>query len=389
MKLEIIKFDHFGRGIAKDNDKIVFVQNALPREIVDVIITNLKKNYSEAKINKIIKESKDRIPSICPFYEKCGGCQFLHTNYEVEKQFKINKACEVLGRCDHFYATEKLNYRNKCTLHYIGNDVGYYQKGTNKVIKINHCYLVHDLINMVIKDISSISFKQSGEIIIKANNQKLLLNINGNITEDNLQKLNYVDTIIYNNKLIKGDGYLIEKINGKDFIITSKAFFQVNLEGLQHILEIINRFIQKVQIQKVLDLYSGTGLWGILISDKVDNVIAVEVNKEACQNALENIKRNNIHNIKVINGKVEDYIDNFSNIDLVIVDPPRCGLDNKTREYLKRISSKYIIYISCDIQTLKRDLQNLMEKYDLLEVNLVDMFKRTYHVESVCLLSRK
>lgn len=389
MKLEIIKFDHFGRGIAKDNDKIVFVQNALPREIVDVIITNSKKNYSEAKINKIIKESKDRIPSICPFYEKCGGCQFLHTNYEVEKQFKINKACEVLGRCDHFYATEKLNYRNKCTLHYIGNDVGYYQEGTNKVIRINHCYLVHDLINRVIKDISSISFKQSGEIIIKANNQKLLLNINGNITEDNLQKLNYVDTIIYNNKLIKGDGYLIEKINGKDFIITSKAFFQVNLEGLQHILEIINRFIQKVQIQKVLDLYSGTGLWGILISDKVDNVIAVEVNKEACQNALENIKRNNIHNIKVINGKVEDYIDNFSNIDLVIVDPPRCGLDNKTREYLKRISSKYIIYISCDIQTLKRDLQNLMEKYDLLEVNLVDMFKRTYHCEVVTILERR
>ena len=136
-------------------------------------------------------------------------------------------------------------------------------------------------------------------------------------------------------------------------------------------------------------MYSGTSLWGILISDYVKKVTSVEINKESCNNALINIQRNEIDNIKVINGKVEDYIDTFKSIDLVIIDPPRSGIDKKTREYLKIINSKYIIYISCDMFTLKRDLEDLKEIYEIKDISLVDMFKRTYHVETVCLLCRK
>ena len=96
-----------------------------------------------------------------------------------------------------------------------------------------------------------------------------------------------------------------------------------------------------------------------------------------------------VNNIEVINGNVEDYIDKFKNIDLIIIDPPRSGLDKKTREYLKRINSKYIIYVSCDMQTLKRDLIDLNENYKIDNINLVDMFRGTYHCESICLLERK
>ena len=115
----------------------------------------------------------------------------------------------------------------------------------------------------------------------------------------------------------------------------------------------------------------------------------IEINKESCNNARVNIKNNDIKNIKVINGKVEDYIDRFNDIDLVITDPPRCGLDKKTINYFKNIRSKYFIYISCDMYTLKRDLKELGDIYDIKEINLVNMFKRTYHVETVCLLCRK
>ena len=159
--------------------------------------------------------------------------------------------------------------------------------------------------------------------------------------------------------------------------------------GLENINKIVQSYLINKNIKKVLDLYSGTGLWGILISDNVKNITAIEINKEACDNAKDNLLKNNISNVKIINGDVKDFIDNFKDIDLVITDPPRSGLDKKTIEYLKKIKSKYFIYISCDMLTLKRDLNDLEDIYQIEAINLVDMFKRTYHVETVCLLSLK
>ena len=117
MEIQITKFDHFGRGIGKINNKVVFVNKALPKEIVDISITKEKKNYYEGDINKIILESPFRVQPICPFYDKCGGCDFLHTTYEEEKDFKLAKGKELLGNVDTIYETKKLNYRNKVVLH--------------------------------------------------------------------------------------------------------------------------------------------------------------------------------------------------------------------------------------------------------------------------------
>lgn len=391
MKVSIIKFDHFGRGIGKINEKIVFVNRALPGEIVDVSVFNEKKNYLEGNIKGIIKEVNTRIKPICPYYDKCGGCNFLHTTYEVEKEFKTNKAKELLGKCDKFYETSNLNYRNKVTLHVKNKEIGFYEEKTDNIVNIDYCYLLNDKINKVIKDLNKIdlsmySFKK---IIIKTNYDKILLHIDSEVNSDFINKFNYVDTIVSEEKTIKGEGFIEEIINKKLFKITSNAFFQVNKNGLENINEVIQKFLKGKTINKALDLYSGTSLWGILISDKVKEIVSIEIDKEAVSNANDNIKNNHINNIKVINGDVASFIDEFNNIDLVIVDPPRSGLDKKTREYLKKINSKYIIYISCDMQTLKRDLEELKEIYSVNEINLVDMFKRTYHCESIVILERK
>ena len=391
MKVNIIKFDHFGRGIAKVDNKIVFVDKALPNEIVDISITNSKKNYQEGKINKIIKESDVRVKPICPYYDKCGGCNFLHTNYEIEKEFKLEKGKELLGKIDNFYETKELNYRNKVTLHVKNNKLGYYEDKSKKIVKIDYCYLLNDNLNKVIEDLNKIDLSKYNieTIIIKTNQNKILLEIDAIIDDDFINKFNYVETIISNNKIVKGTGYIEEIIDKIVFKITSKAFFQVNKNGLENINNIIKEFVKDKKLNKVLDLYSGTSLWGILISLYAKKVISIEINKEACLNANYNIVKNNINNIKVINGDVKDYIDSFNDIDLVIIDPPRSGLDKKTRDYLKKINSKYIIYISCDMQTLRRDLIEIKEKYDINSINLVDMFRGTYHVETVCLLCRK
>ena len=391
MEVNIIKFDHFGRGIGKINEKIVFVNKALPEELVDIDISNTKKNYLEGNINKVIIESKKRIEPICPYYDRCGGCTFLHVKDEVEKEFKIDKAKELLGQCDRFYETSNLNYRNKVTLHVKDNKIGLYEEKTKEIVNIDYCYLLNDKINKVINvlnkiDLSKYSLKT---IIIKCNQNKILLDVDNEIDDNFINKFDYVETIISNNKIVKGNGYIEEVIDGKKFKITSNAFFQVNKEGLENINKIIQEFLKNKNINSVLDLYSGTSLWGILVSNQVKEVVSIEINREATLNAKDNIKNNNIKNIKVINGDVAKYINEFHNIDLIIVDPPRSGLDKKTRDYLKEINSKYIIYISCDMQTLKRDLEELKVKYNVSSVNLVDMFKRTYHVESVCLLSRK
>ena len=391
MKVNIIKFDHFGRGLGKIDNKVIFINHALPSEIVDVDITNEKKNYKEGKINKIIKESNTRIKPVCPLFDKCGGCSFLHTTYEQEKEFKINKGKELLGKVDNFYETKDLNYRNKVTLHVKGNKIGFYKENSNDLVEVDYCYLLKDNINKAINDLKNIELSKYNikTIIIKSNQDKLLLDIDSVVDNDFVNKFNYVDTIISNKTIVKGNGFIEEEIDNKIFKITREAFFQVNKAGLLNINKIIKEFLKDKEINHVLDLYSGTSLWGILVSDYVNEVTSIEINKEASLNARDNIKKNNINNVNVINGDVANYIDKFKDIDLVIIDPPRSGLDKKTREYLKIINSKYIIYISCDMQTLRRDLNELKENYNIVNTNLVDMFKRTYHCESVCILVRK
>ena len=284
-----------------------------------------------------------------------------------------------------------MNYRNKITLHVKNNKIGLYKENTNEIIEVDYCYLVSDKINKVIKDLNKLKISDYDihEIIIKCNSDKLLLSVDGKVDNSFICYFSYIDTIISKNKIVKGNGYLEEIIDSKIFKITADAFFQVNKEGLENINKIIKKYLYNKEINHALDLYSGESTWGILISDYVKDVSSIEINKEACMNAINNIKDNGINNVKVINGKVEDYIDSFNDIDLVIIDPPRSGLDVKTKDYLKKIKAKYLIYISCDMYTLKRDLEYLSNIYRLDEVNLVDMFKRTYHVECVCLLCRK
>lgn len=388
MEVNINKFDHFGRGLGKINDKVIFVDKALPEEIVDVDVINKKKNYEVGKITRIIKESNSRVKPICPLFDKCGGCNFLHTTYETEKKFKLEKGIELLGKIDNFYETKELNYRNKVTLHVKGNKFGFYKENSNDLVELDYCYLLKDNINKVIKDLKEIDLSKYNikTIIIKSNQDKILLDIDSKIDDSFINKFSYIDTIISNKKTVKGTGFIEEIIDNKVFKITREAFFQVNKTGLENINKIISDFFKNKKINNVLDLYSGTSLWGILISDNVKEVTGIEINKEACLNANDNIKKNNINNVKVINGDVANYIDKFKDIDLVIVDPPRSGLDKKTREYLKKINSQYIIYVSCDMQTLRRDLIDLKENYDIVSINLVDMFKRTYHCESIVIL---
>ena len=392
MEIEILDFDDLGSGLGKIDEKVCFVKNGLPKEVLKVEIVKENKNYSTAKIKDIILKSKERINPICPFYQECGGCNFLHATKSLENKFKLKKGEKFLGKIEKFYETREFNYRNKVIFHVKNGDIGFFKEKTNELVSINYCYLLNDKINEVLKlFLKNKDLNFNGNILIRVNNlEDSLVAITGNYKYIDLIKTsNLITNLIYNDKVLKGNSYFYEVISNYKFKVSYKSFFQVNLAGLISIKMILENFLQDKNIRNALDLYSGTSVLGIIISKYVKNVISVEENKSSTDDALINKDLNKINNLQVINGRVEDYIDTFKDIDLIILDPARRGLDLKTISYLKKIKSKYLIYIACKMDSLRRDTKYLKDDYEVLENYLVDMFPRTNEVESVCVLKLK
>ena len=389
MQIKIDDFDDLGNGLGKIDNKVCFVNKGLPNEVLDIEITKNTKSYINAKINKIIVPSKERLKTICPFYDVCGGCNFLHATKELENEFKIQKGKKFLGSINKLYETAELNYRNKVIFHVKKGEIGFYKTNTNQLIKITYCYLLDDEINKILELFNKhVDNNFTGEILIRVNSLKeTLVSITGNYQYTNiLINSNLINNLVYNSKVLKGNNYFLEYINDYKFKVSYLSFFQVNHQGLENIINILSDFLKDKNINIALDLYSGTSVLGIIMARYVKKVISVEEVKVATLDAFENKELNKINNLEVINGKVEDYINTFKNIDLVVVDPARRGLDKKTINYLKIIKSNYLIYIACKMDSLKRDLYDLKEIYDVASINLVDMFPRTNHVESLCVL---
>lgn len=392
MQIKIDDFDDLGNGLGKIDNKVCFVNKGLPNEVLDIEITKNTKSYINAKINEIIVPSKERLKPICPFYDICGGCNFLHATKELENEFKIQKGKKFLGSINKLYETIEFNYRNKVIFHVKKGEIGFYKTNTNQLIKITYCYLLDDEINKILELFNKyVDNNFTGEILIRVNSLKeTLVSITGNYQYTNiLINSNLINNLVYNSKVLKGNNYFLEYINDYKFKVSYLSFFQVNHQGLENIINILSDFLKDKNINIALDLYSGTSVLGIIMARYVKKVISVEEVKVATLDAFENKELNKINNLEVTNGKVEDYIDTFKNIDLVVVDPARRGLDKKTINYLKIIKSNYLIYIACKMDSLKRDLYDLKEIYDVSSINLVDMFPRTNHVESVCVLKRR
>ena len=403
-KVEVTKLDHQGRGIAKINDKIIFIPNALPEETVDVDIILEKKKYYEGIIKEIINASDKRIKSICPYFEECGGCQFLNMNYQDSLDYKQNKVEEIMNKylgikikinnivaCDN-----NLYYRNKTTFQ-VKNDIGFFKEKTNTLIPVDKCYISDIKINDIYKAIKdNINLTNVKQVIIRATKntlESMVIFKTSNYIDnkkiiDILKKK--VDSIYINDELIYGKGKIIEILCNKNFYISPSSFFQVNTLQAE---KLYNKAIAYADIKKedtVLDLYCGTGTIGIVASDKAKKVIGIELNKEAIKDANENKKLNNINNIEFYAGDVGKILNkNNYKPDTIIVDPPRAGLDSLALSQILNIRPKKLVYVSCDLMTLARDLKLLSNDYDILELTPVDMFPYTAHVESVCALKLK
>ena len=396
MKVEVLKLDNFGRGITYINDKICFMENALPNEVVEIEIIKETSKYIDAKVINYIEKSPLRIEEECPYSSICGGCNLNHICFNEENKFKLDKVKGIMEKFANIDSNlikgivyhDRNHYRNKITLHGKDNEIGLYKEKTNEILPINSCLIVNPKINEIIKVLNFLS-KEISEVIIKTSNDnsKVMVKITGTIDNINLLK-KLCDVLIINDECITDNHVIETNIGNKKYIEGIDSFFQVNNTLTKELYDEVLENVKDKVFNNVLDLYCGAGTIGIYISDYVNKIIGIDYNKSNINDAKENAKLNNLNNIEFICDKVENKINEFNDIDLVIVDPPRAGLDNKTKNYLKEINPERIIYVSCDPITLARDIKDL-DTYKVNYIKVFNMFPRTYHCESVCILERR
>ncbi len=397
-KIEILKLDHFGRGIGYINQKVVFVENALPNEVVEVDIVEEKKQYCIGKVKKYIETSEKRMKPFCTYYNCCGGCKLEHMSYVNSVQFKKEKIQNIfdqakitLPEIQVLLNEHPKNYRNKLSLHIVNQKYGFFEEKSHRFIEIKSCFLAQPAINQFLKQVFKLNVK-NGSMIIRTNyNEELLIHLK---TKDpvTFHPEDFVDCkivgVILNKKTIYGDHFFYERVNGYLFKVSYDAFFQINPYITAKLFSTIEEKL--LSNGRVLDLYSGVGTLGIIASKKAEMVYSVEIIKNAVLDNIENKKLNQKENIQVFLGKAEEVLKKIKiDFDTILIDPPRKGLDKSSLPILLNSHAKQIIYISCDPMTLVRDIKFLKQKYTIEEYYLLDMFSYTYHVESICILKRK
>ena len=398
MRVEIVRLDDLGRGVAYVDGKITFVPKTISGDIVRINITKEKKKFNEAECLELIVSSPSRIAAPCPYFAKCGGCQLQSLEYDKTIQYKKEKIDNILRKNKIVHEVEMIdnpkpyNYRNKISLKVIDGKIGYYLSGSHELIEVLACRIANLAINTCLSFVKTFNII-NGEVVIRCNqNEEILLVINSNdklnIDVDKLKKHIKLVGIIINNKVYYGESYLFERINNCLFKISYDSFFQVNPYVASKLFQIVKDNIRAND--KVLDLYCGVGTLSLMAGEKAKSVVGIEIVPNAILNAIFNAQINGLNNVKFLLNDVKDAINKITlDFTKVIVDPPRSGLTKDIIEVLLKIKPESIIYVSCDPQTLVRDYKLLMGDYVLEKAYALDMFSYTYHVESLWLLKRR
>lgn len=440
----IIDYGCEGEGIAKINNFTVFIPGAMKEEKVKIVIVKVNTSHAFGKVLEIITPSKARQDTDCTTYQRCGGCNLRHMKYKETLELKKNMVQNLVDKSlktklivkDTIGMEKPYHYRNKAQypVGYNKNGemvTGVYAKRSHEIIEINACGIQMPISEQIAKfilqwikenGISAYNEKtgngqlrhiivkiglHTGEVMcILVTNEKDLPN-ETKLVEALKQKFPEIKTIVKNinnkntnvilgnkNYILYGNGYIQDKLGDFVFTISPLSFYQINPVQTEILY---NLAIQKADLQKediVLDLYCGIGTIGIFASPHVKQVYGIEVVEQAIGDAKENAKINKIQNIQFYCGDVEKMLEKVIQKEkmapnVVFVDPPRKGLDEVTIRNIRKRKPERLIYISCNPATLMRDLKQLEEEYDIRELQPVDMFPFTSHVETIAVLCLK
>ena len=443
--LEIIDNGVSFEGIAKQDGKVVFVPDAIIGEKVKTKIIKVNKDYSIGKVEEVICSSEYRVEPICSAFKRCGGCSAQHIDYNMQLLLKNKLVANVLNKqgIDTSILKSTIGmgmpyyYRNKVQYpvrHQNGKDImGFYAKRTHDIIQNKCCFIQNRVIDMLSKEVFELLLKQgfSGydETTLKGDIRHILIRrgfhtgqimiviiVNDKSLFKDKRFNDIVNELVKNNKNIKsvflnlndkntneilgeeeiklyGENYILDSVGKYNYYISPKSFFQVNTIQAEVLYETLKDLLKLSGDEVLFDLYSGVGSIGIFLSDKVKEVYGIEIQKQAVEMANLNLKLNNVSNAEYIAGSVEEKIEEFKNRiikpDVIVVDPPRKGLDTKSIEYILNFNANKIGYVSCNPATFARDLKLLSNKYTIEEIVPVDLFPNSHHVECVGVLSLK
>ena len=431
-----------GKGVVKTLYGTCFVDGLFPGEEAEIEIQYKRAGSYFGKVRRLIKKSEDRIQPLCGVCTACGGCQFQQYAYPAQLRYKTNKVRNAFKRqgidvdvLDTLGMENPYEYRNKIQVP-IGRDPhghivsGFYRSGTHKIIPIDKCYIENvkasEIIAQFRKLIKDFRYEPYNEdtgyglfrhILIRTSYHYDDVMVTLVTTQDAfkgknnfvqafvkacpnikciVQNINSRDTNVIlgeKERILYGSGHIKDSILGVDFLISSKSFFQVNPVQVETLYSKAIEFADLKEDEEVFDAYCGIGTISLIASKKVKKVVGVEIVKEAIIDAKKNARLNHIENAEFIcddaSKAIENFFDNNRKFSTVFVDPPRKGLDEKFVNTLLKIKPKKIVYVSCDPETLARDIKILLDKYEIKTVQPVDMFPMTFHVETVVSLRLK
>lgn len=442
--VDIIDNGFEGEGIAKINNFTIFIPNSIKGEKVKILIVKVLSSHAFGKVIEFIQKSENRIESDCKTYKRCGGCNLRHIQYAETLNMKrnavqslVNKTLQTKIKVEETLGMENpYHYRNKAQ-YPVGIDkegkpvIGVFANRTHEIIPIEKCLIQNEqteeiakyIVNYIAENHISIYNENTRKGLVrhivtkvgkKTNEIMVVIVINGEkipnekkIVETLIAKFPKIKTIVKNinekntnvilgekNITMYGKGYITDKLGELSFKISPLSFYQVNPVQAEKLYTIGVESANITQKDVVFDLYCGIGTISLFMAKYAKKVYGIEIVKQAVEDAVENAKTNNIENAKFIAGDVEEVLDDLINNkkiipDIVMVDPPRRGLDKTSIQNILKIKPKKLVYISCNPATLVRDLKELEESYEINSIKPVDMFPFTSHVECVALMGRK
>ena len=433
-----------GEGIGKVEGFTLFIKDALIGDVVEAKLMKVKKSYGYARLINIVTPSPDRVSPKCPVYRQCGGCQIQAMDYQAQLKFKERKVKGNLERIGGFEGIslepiigmeDPYHYRNKAQFP-VGTDktgeivTGFYAGRTHNIIPNRKCYLGSEINETILEVVLEYMKKYNVSAYDESNGKGLVrhilvrtgftsgeimvcLVINGRKLPkaekliEALTKIHGMTSITLNINekrtnvilgeevlLLWGTTYIQDNIADITYRISPLSFYQVNPVQTKKLYETALEYADLKGEETVWDLYCGIGTISLFLAQRAKKVYGVEIVPQAIEDAKENALLNHIDNAEFYVGKAEEVLPKLYEsegiyADVIVVDPPRKGCDEKCLETIVKMQPKGVVYVSCDSATLSRDLRYLCDRgYEVQRVRACDMFPMTGHVETIVALHR-
>ncbi|MGE5528492.1 MAG: 23S rRNA (uracil(1939)-C(5))-methyltransferase RlmD [Patescibacteria group bacterium] len=443
VRMTVTGYGHDGEGVGRIQEYTLFAAGALRGEEIEAEVTEVRQNFGRTRLIRVLKPSPDRQDPPCPIYERCGGCQLLHLAYPAQLELKRQRVVDAMVRLGGMPGVtvhpaigmdEPWHYRNKVQYPLGAVDgrlvVGCYEQRTHQIVPTETCLIQQEVNNRLMQAVRDLAQEWGltaydettgrgflRHVLIKnaleTGQAMVALVTNGRDfprgaefgaalaarvpeLKSLVQNVNLVKTNIIlgpQTRVLWGADAIIDRVGDLQFRVSATSFFQVNPLQTETLYETAVRYAGLTGRETALDAYCGVGSLTLFLARKVRKVYGVEVSGDAIDDAGENARLNGIKNVEFVMGESEKVLPKLAAIgirfDVAVLDPPRAGCGQKVLQTLAKVGAGRIVYVSCNPSTLARDLRILRDLgYETKEVQPVDMFPHTYHVECAARVER-